>query len=178
MSLVALTIFYLSQIEDSINEQLTVDVTSALEVLPVVTESEVTLMDNDDDNIVLNYDDSSADEDVDMDRPVVEEEKSDIVGVLAHKSYFLQLRDGSYYHFPSDKIYELIRERPELGSLIWRHKSDSIYEKAEVAPLLGDDFVLHFNSGKLYFGNARVDRYKGVDLMALRQEFKPTKPLA
>ena len=81
----------LSQIEDSINEQLTVEEPSALELLPVVVDSGGTLMENDEDKVVLNYDDSSAEEDVDMDRPEEVQEKSDIVGVLAHKSYFLQL---------------------------------------------------------------------------------------
>ena len=41
-------------------------------------------------------------------------EISDIVGQIAHRSYFVQLRDGNFYHYPTDKIYTLIVVRPEL----------------------------------------------------------------
>ena len=92
----------------------------------------------DNDDSVLCYDASSDEEDADMDRPVavVEEIVSDIVGEFAHKSYFVHLRDGCYYHYPSDKIYGLVRDRPELGPIIWRDRTDSVFENAEVAPLL------------------------------------------
>ena len=55
-----------------------------------------------------------SDEDTDMDRPVVEAIVSDIVGYLAHKSYILQLNDSLYYHYTTDKIYELVTDRPAL----------------------------------------------------------------
>ena len=50
----------LAQIEESFDEQVTsVEEPRALDLLPVVAESEI-----DDDTIVLNYDDSSAEDDV------------------------------------------------------------------------------------------------------------------
>ena len=48
-----------------------------------------------------------------MTEPVVVE-ISDIVGQFAHRSYFVQLRDSNFYHYPTDKIYTLIVVRPEL----------------------------------------------------------------
>ena len=122
---------------------------------------------------------ASDEEDTDMDRPpVVKEIVSDIVGEFAHKSYFVHLRDGCYYHYSSDKIYGLVRDRPELGPLIWRHRTDSVFENAEVAPLLEYGYEIHFNSGKIYWGNARVDRYRGVDAVkSLCREFKPPAAL-
>ena len=69
---------------------------------------------DDNDDIVLNYDPSSDEEDVIMTSEPEVVEISDIVGQFAHRSYFVQLRDGNFYHYPTDKIYTLIVVRPEL----------------------------------------------------------------
>ena len=115
---------------------------------------------DDDDDIVLNYDPSSDEEDVIMTSEPEVVEISDIVGQLAHKNYFVQLCDGNFYHYPTDKIYGLIMVRPEMESppMIWKRiVTDSEFENgAEVAPLWESGFEIHFNSGKIYCGNARV----------------------
>ena len=51
----------------------------------------------------------------------------------------------------------MVRDRPELNPpprIIWRYRTDSDNENTEVAPLMELGYELHFNSGKLYFGNA------------------------
>ena len=133
---------------------------------------------DDNDDIVLNYDPSSDEEDVIMTSEPEVVEISDIVGQLAHRSYFVQLLDGNFYHYPTDKIYTLIVVRPELEQpMLWERVTDSVYENAEVAPLFESGFQIHFNSGKIYSGNARVDRYRGVDVNALCKEFKAVAAL-
>ena len=134
----------------------------------------------DDDDMVLNYNPSSDEEDEDVimtSEPEITE-ISDIVGDLAHKNYFVQLCDGNYYHYPTDKIYTLSVVRSDLEEpMLWKRVTDSVYENAEVAPLIESGFQLHFNSGKIYSGNARVDRYRGVNVKALCSEFKVVAPL-
>ena len=123
-----------------------------------------------DDSVELCWDTSSVEEeDSNMDRPVeveisVEEEiKSDVVGQYGFKSYFLQLMDLKWYHYPTDRIYSLMRDKLNLP-LIWRLRTDSDFENADMAPLREAGYHLHFASGKVVdCGNARVDRYHGVD---------------
>ena len=78
-------------------------------------------------------------------------EITDIVGQLAHKNYFVQLCDGNYYHYPTDKIYMLSVVRSGLEQpMLWKRVTESVYENAEVAPLFERGFQIHFNRAEKF----------------------------
>ena len=93
-----------------------------------------------DDSVKLCWDTSSVEEeDSNMDRPVeveilVEDEiKSDVVGQYGSKSYFLQLILLKWYHYPTDRIYGLVRDKLNLPLISAFSKSESVLNRHNMA---------------------------------------------
>ena len=108
------------QIEEAIIGQLTnIEETGFVGMRPAITiPSDVGMILTviNDDDVELCWGTSSVEEeDSDMDRPVEDAILSDVVGQYGSKSYFLQLHNLLWYHYPTDKFYGLVLDRVQLS---------------------------------------------------------------